>query len=150
VDASLRDTEGMAAPDPFSDPDELFDVVDSRGRPTGQVKRRADVHRDGDWHRSLHCWVTDESGERPLLIFQRRGRHKDTWPLRLDPTVGGHFAHGESLEDALREIEEEIGRAAALSDLRYLGRRVCVNHTPGVRDHELQIYGAMSRSEGEG
>ena len=45
--------------DRFTNPDELFDVLDAAGRPTGRAKRRADVHRDGDWHRALHCWVLD-------------------------------------------------------------------------------------------
>ena len=39
------------------DPDELFDVVDAGGNLTGIVKRRGDVHRDGDWHRAIHVWV---------------------------------------------------------------------------------------------
>jgi len=31
-------------------------------------------------------------------VLQRRGAQKDTWPLKLDVTVGGHFAAGETLE----------------------------------------------------
>jgi isopentenyldiphosphate isomerase len=123
--------------DPYTDPNELFDVLDATGRPTGEVKRRADVHRDGDWHRSFHCWVLSES--QPALIYQRRGLHKDTWPGRLDVTVGGHYRHGETLEDVVREVEEEIGRSVRLEDLRHLGRRVCVNEQEsGIRDRELQ------------
>jgi isopentenyldiphosphate isomerase len=125
--------------DPYTDPGELFDVYDSAGRPAGYSKRRAEVHRDGDWHRSFHCWVTSEAGSVPCLLLQRRGLHKDTWPNRLDATVGGHFAAGETLEDVVREVEEEIGRAAALAELTRLGLRVCVNEQErGVRDRELQ------------
>ncbi|MBI3970512.1 MAG: NUDIX domain-containing protein [Chloroflexi bacterium] len=128
--------------DPFSNPDELFDVYDGAGRPAGRVKRRADVHRDGDWHRSFHCWVACEAGRAdgaPALLLQRRGPHKDTWPNRLDVSVGGHYRAGEVLVDVLREVEEEIGRAARLEDLVYLGRRVYVGEQePGVRDRELQ------------
>ncbi len=125
--------------DPYTDPDELFDVLDGAGRPTGRAKRRADVHRDGDWHRALHCWVLDESGATPHVLFQRRGAYKDTWPSRLDVTVGGHYAHGEALADVLREIEEEIGCAARLEDLIPLGVRIAVNEREdGVRDREIQ------------
>jgi isopentenyldiphosphate isomerase len=134
-------TEPVTQPvtDPYTNPDELFDVYDGAGRPTGRTKRRADVHRDGDWHRSLHCWVTSEGGAKPALLLQRRGAHKDTWPSRLDVTVGGHFAAGETLADVVREVEEEIGRAVAIESLVRLGRRVCVNEQErGVLDCELQ------------
>jgi isopentenyldiphosphate isomerase len=128
--------------DPYTNPDELFDVLDGTGRLTGRAKRRADVHRDGDWHRALHCWVLDESpevGGRPHLLLQRRGAHKDTWPLYLDVTVGGHYAHGERLQDVLREVEEEIGVAVRLDQLVRLGTRIAVGEREdGVKDREIQ------------
>ncbi|HEU5318833.1 MAG TPA: NUDIX domain-containing protein [Chloroflexota bacterium] len=132
-----------AASDPYTNPDELFDVLDSRGNPTGRTKRRADVHRDGDWHRAFHCWVLDESDPAaPYLLYQRRGAHKDTWPSKLDVTVGGHYAHGETLRDVVREVEEEIGRVVGLEDLAHLGTRVAVGGMEdGVNDREIQdIY----------
>src|SRR5687767_2706683 len=100
------------------DPRELFDVVTADGRPTGRTKARAEVHRDGDWHRSLHVWVAGigEDGE-PFLTFQRRGFGKDTWPGLLDATVGGHYRAGEGLTEALREVEEEIGLRVTAGDL---------------------------------
>ena len=39
------------------DPNELFDVVHADGSPTGRSKPRWQVHRDGDWHRSIHVWI---------------------------------------------------------------------------------------------
>ncbi|MDP9469264.1 MAG: NUDIX domain-containing protein [Chloroflexota bacterium] len=122
------------------DPRERFDLVLPNGTPTGRTKARAEVHRDGDWHRAVHVWVAgvgeDGSG---FLLFQRRVLGKDTWPGRLDATVGGHYRAGEGLAQALREVEEEIGITVAENDLRRLGVRLCVNEAePGVRDHELQ------------
>src|SRR5919204_6713689 len=96
----------LPASDRLAEADELFDVYDGAGRPTGRVKRRGDVHRDGDWHRSFHCWVLCESEANPALLLQRRGPHKDTWPNRLDSSVGGHFRAGETLDEVLREVEE--------------------------------------------
>ena len=125
------------------DPRERFDVVLADGTPTGRTKERVLVHRDGDWHRSVHVWIAgiggEDGGNEPFLLFQRRGFGKDTWPGRLDATVGGHFRAGEGLAEALREVEEEVGVAAAPAALRRLGTRVCVNEAePGVVDHELQ------------
>jgi isopentenyldiphosphate isomerase len=121
------------------DPRELFDVVTFEGCPTGRTKARAEVHRDGDWHRAVHVWVTGVGDEGPFLTFQRRSLAKDTWPGRLDATVGGHYRAGEGLVETLRETEEEIGVSVELADLSYIGKRICINDgEAGVRDHELQ------------
>ena len=122
------------------DPHERFDVVRADGVPLGFSKPRAEVHRDGDWHRSLHVWV---AGEDPALgrfiMFQRRGLGKDTWPGKLDVTVGGHLRTGEGVDEALREVEEEIGVAVTADDLRPLGVHVSASEEePGIRDRELQ------------
>lgn len=84
--------------------DELLDVLAADGTKVA-VKRRADVHRDGDWHGAFHLWVLcgDE------LLLQRRGAHKQAWPNRLDATAAGHLAAGEAVLDGLREAEEELG-----------------------------------------
>lgn len=127
--------------EPYTDPDELFDVCDALGRPLGLRKRRADVHRDGDWHRSIHCWVVGQYRDgTPYIVFQRRSDSKDTSPGKLDATVGGHLAAGESVEDALRESREEIGLSLTMSDLLPLGVRQAATDTePGVRDYEVQF-----------
>jgi isopentenyldiphosphate isomerase len=121
------------------DPAERFDIVRADGSPTGRTKARGAVHRDGDWHRAIHVWVMGEAGDGPFLLFQQRSERKDTWPGRLDATVGGHLRAGETLTDALREVEEEIGAAAPPDKLRPLGVRICANEgEAGVVDRELQ------------
>jgi isopentenyldiphosphate isomerase len=126
--------------EPAQDPGEPFDVITADGRPTGRVKTRAEIHRDGDWHRAIHVWVAgvDNRGA-PFLTFQRRSPDKDTWPARYDATVGGHYRAGETLAETVREVEEEIGIVPDLSDLQPLGVRVCANETqPGIVDREIQ------------
>lgn len=122
------------------DPDELFDIVNEDGSPTGRTKRRADVHRDGDWHRAIHIWVWGVDDDGPYLLMNQRGRHKDTWPLALDATVGGHLGAGETVEDAYREVEEEIGIAVEPQRLQFLYTRARVSdgHLPGIVDRERQ------------
>lgn len=123
-------------PDPW---DELFDVVTRDGEPTGHAKPRAAVHRDGDWHRSFHCWVGwhGDDGE-PLVLFQRRSMQKDTEPDKLDVAVGGHYRAGETLNDVVREIDEEIGIAVRLDDVIPVGRRWAENIRGGWVDREIQ------------
>ena len=122
------------------DPGEPFDVITADGRPTSRVKTRAEVHRDGDWHRAIHVWVAsvDDRGT-PFLTFQQRSPHKDTWPARYDATVGGHYRAGETLAETVREVEEEIGIVPDLRVLRPVGVRVCANEAlPGIVDREIQ------------
>ena len=128
------------APSPAQDPDEPFDVVRADGTPTGIVKPRGQIHRDGDWHRALHVWIAgiDDEGD-AFLMFQRRSPRKDTWPNRFDATVGGHYRAGETFTESLREIEEEIGISPEGLALLPLGVRVCANEgEAGIMDRELQ------------
>jgi isopentenyldiphosphate isomerase len=121
------------------DPTELFDVLTAEGQPTGRVKKRGDVHRDGDWHASIHVWVFGIDRGGPYLAFQRRGRFKDTLPLKLDATVGGHLRSGETVEQTMREVQEEIGRSVTIGALLPVGIRLGVSeNVPGIIDREIQ------------
>lgn len=126
--------------------DELFDILDAAGNPTGMAKPRGEVHRDGDWHRGLHVWVYGHgAGGHPRVLFQRRSMSKDTWPGALDVTVGGHFRSGETLAETLRETEEEIGLKAGVNDLILLGRRFIEDFGHGYIDRELdEVYALRS------
>ena len=136
------------------DPGELFDLFNRDGAPLGVSKARRDVHRDGDWHRSLHVWVVLREGSgvagasrAPCLLFQRRSLEKDTWPGALDVAVTGHLRAGEAILDGLREAREEIGLELGPDDVVRLGRRRRADeHTPGVRDCELQEIFATATS----
>jgi isopentenyldiphosphate isomerase len=120
--------------------EEYFDTCDVRGHPTGLRKPRQLVHRDGDWHCCLHCWLAYyDPCHGPAVLFQRRAARKDTWPGRLDTTVAGHLRAGESLAEAMREVSEEIGLELSLSQVEYLGLRINVDDpAPGLRDREFQ------------
>lgn len=98
--------------------DELLDVLDEHGNPTGEQKPRSAVHQDGDWHRAFHLWVVREG---QLVVLQRRAEGKDLEPLKLDVTVGGHYRAGEMFVDVLREAEEEIGLVLRPGQATYLG-----------------------------
>ncbi|MGE3798177.1 MAG: NUDIX domain-containing protein, partial [Thermomicrobiales bacterium] len=118
---------------------ELFDVLDADGQPTGVTKRRAEIHRGGDWHRAVHIWVYGLRNREPFLLFQRRSSQKDTSPGRLDATVGGHFGAGETIEDVWREVQEELGIPAIPGEMRFAGVRVRSNETrQKIIDREIQ------------
>lgn len=114
---------------------ERFDVLSADGLPTGVVKDRDAVHRDGDWHRCGHVWIA--SGDRVLL--QRRALMKESWPGLWDITVAGHVSAGEdSLSAAIREAREELGLELSPSELQPLGTlRYHVALRPGYIENEF-------------
>lgn len=115
---------------------ELIDVLDERGLPTGEVKPRDAVHRDGDWHRCLHLWVTGPDG----VLLQRRAATKDSWPGYLDASAAGHLTAGETWQDALREAHEELGLDVGPDDVRVLGERPLSDRPrPGMVNREHQV-----------
>lgn len=115
--------------------DELIDVLDERGGPTGEAVPKSEAHRRGLWHRCFHCWILDPAG--PYLLVQRRAAQKDTWPGRLDVTAAGHLRSGEEPLDGLRELEEELGISAAPGRLIPLGIRRIEQKIPGGCDREF-------------
>lgn len=127
---------------PAQDPTERFDLVDEEGAALGVSKARAEVHRDGDWHQSLHLWVVlrgREGGpEGDRVLLQRRSAAKDTHASKVDVSVAGHLRAGESIDDAFREAEEEIGLPLRASDAVRLWVRRSVLRTATVYDRELQ------------
>jgi len=138
--------------------DELLDVLSPEGTPIG-TKRRADVHRDGDWHGAFHLWVL--SGD--SVILQRRGSHKTAWPGRLDASAAGHLAAGETPLDGLREAEEELGVRYRADQLTNCGTFTVdetqadgtanreFQHVFAVRDDRpLAAFTAFDREELEG
>lgn len=86
---------------------EYFDILDERGTPTGKTKLRAEVHRDGDWHRSIDIWVINLHNE---ILLQKRAMQKESYPGLWEVSCSGHVGAGEeSLPSAVREIHEELG-----------------------------------------
>ena len=97
---------------------ERIDVLTADGVPTGIVKPKPDVHRDGDWHRAAHVWIVASDGR---VMLQRRALVKLTWPGLWDVSVAGHVSAGETpVEAAIRETREEIGLRITAEDLTHI------------------------------
>lgn len=100
--------------------EEQFDYYDEAGNWLG-IASRGEVHARGLWHRSIHCWLARRDGERRLVLFQQRCTDKDTFPSYFDITAAGHLSAGETMRDAAREIEEELGARVPYEALLPLG-----------------------------
>jgi isopentenyldiphosphate isomerase len=123
-----------------NDPNELLEVFDRTGRPTGHAKSRATIHLDGDWHQAFHCWILRDAGRQ--VVLQRRSLLKDTFAGRWDAAAAGHWRFGESAADAAREIGEELGIDVRFDELEHRGRERASGHFPnGLIDREFhQVY----------
>ena len=117
--------------------DELLDILDESGLPTGEVVPKGEAHRLGLWHRCFHCWICGSDPGGSYLLLQRRAAAKDTWPGYLDVTAAGHLASGEETVDGLREVEEELGLRIEPERLVPLGTRSVEQEIPGGCDREL-------------
>jgi 8-oxo-dGTP diphosphatase len=98
---------------------EFFDILDEQGNKTGKIKARSEVHRDGDWHKSIHIWIVNDKDE---ILMQRRSPNKDSHPNMWDISSAGHLTAGdEPLQGAIREIKEELGVDVLPSQLKLIG-----------------------------
>jgi isopentenyldiphosphate isomerase len=86
--------------------DELIDILDAKGNPTGTTELKSYAHRMGLFHAAVHIWFYTVDGK---VLLQQRGKDKDTHPLLWDVSVAGHIGAGEAIElSAIREVKEEI------------------------------------------
>ena len=126
---------GTSTTDEASADAELLDVLDADGHPTGERKPRGDVHRDGDWHRTVHVWVARSDSH---VLVQRRAEGKRIEPGKLDVSVGGHLVAGELDIDVVREVEEELGLVLSFGSLTYLGTAATERNYDDYLDREFQ------------
>jgi len=116
---------------PGQDPRELIDVyrppVDEhagfaiRDDMLDPIKRKSRkmVHRDGDWHRSVHAWLVHPPSR--SVVIQKRTEWKDTNPNMWDVSAAGHITSGDSSElTVFKELEEELGFDADGCNIVYL------------------------------
>ncbi|MFD3447937.1 NUDIX domain-containing protein [Microbacteriaceae bacterium 4G12] len=100
---------------------EWLTIYDEKGHVLGK-KLRDDIHRDGDWHETFHCWLIECSEEKQYIYFQLRSYDKKDFPGRYDITAAGHISYKEPvLAGGVREIEEELGVNVKPEELIYAG-----------------------------
>jgi len=87
---------------------EYLDIYDEYMNKIG-TEARDTVHKNGLWHKTVHCWMYDDMGN---IYFQIRMDSK-----KLYTTASGHVLAGETVRDAFRrEIHEEIGLDMDVTD----------------------------------
>ncbi|MEI7026274.1 NUDIX hydrolase [Paenibacillus sp. y28] len=100
---------------------EQFDVLDAQMNKIGTASRQQ-VHAQGLWHQTFHCWILQQAGGgQGKLLLQLRHPDKETFPNRFDISCAGHLTSGETVEDGVRELEEELGLSVPAQALTYCG-----------------------------
>lgn len=95
---------------------ELFDILDMNGLPTGKTKPRGIPFEEGEYRRVVHIVILSGDGK---MLIQQRQFFKSGYPGQWDLTVGGSALAGENgREAAQRELEEEIGLKIDFSNIR--------------------------------
>lgn len=120
--------------------DELVEIWDSTGKPTGRVALKSDAHKNGWFHPTVHIWFYTASGQ---ILLQKRALTKDTFPGLWDVSVAGHLGAGEDpVNGATREIREEIGVEIEKSELKQIGiHKATHRHGNAILDCEYHhIY----------
>lgn len=105
-------------------------------RPAG-VSTRQEIHEQGLWHETFHCWLYFQKNEELFLYFQQRASQKRDFPNEFDITAAGHLLAGETILDGLREVEEELGLALAPDELQSIGHFPVEIDLPGFHDKEF-------------
>lgn len=119
---------------------EILDIYDAKLHHIGTAARE-EVHKKGYWHQTFHCWIIREENDEHYVLFQIRDRSKDVAPNKLDITAAGHLKAGETKEDGLRELREELGLDVTVKNLIYLGIRITASENEKQINKEFaQVY----------
>ncbi|MEK5040608.1 NUDIX hydrolase [Sporosarcina sp. FSL K6-3457] len=94
---------------------------------------RDEVHRQGLWHETFHCWLVDDE----FVYIQKRSAVKKDFPNLFDITAAGHILATETIADGIREVEEELGLVVELSQISPKGVVRDVIELPGFLDCEF-------------
>lgn len=116
--------------------DELIDIIDQHGHPTGVSAPKSEIHNKGHYHNTAHLWLYTAEGQ---ILLQQRAASKVICPLLWDVSVAGHIDAGETPEQGIiRETKEEIGLDISEDKLIKIGVFECFQtYNNGIIDNEF-------------
>ena len=76
---------------------ELFDVIDSKGNPAGQIVSREKAHAEGIPHRTAHIWIIRKKEGRVQILLQKRSQNKDSFPGKFAKEFHGKMFRDEEI-----------------------------------------------------
>lgn len=100
--------------------EEYLDIYDDDRILVGSASR-TEVHNEGYWHKTFHCWVLRIQNNKLCILFQKRQADKETYPNLYDISSAGHLSTGEGIEEGVRELKEELGIEVEFKELYDIG-----------------------------
>ena len=98
-----------------------------------------EIHQKGLWHQTVAFWLFNPK-ER-VVYLQLRGPKNRVGPNTFDATSSGHLSSGESKEDGVRELKEELGFSILPEKCIYFKMYKNIVHLPNYINHEFcHIY----------
>ena len=76
--------------------EEIFDIIDTQGNPTGETVTREKAYAEGIPHRTAHIWIIREKYGRTEVLLQKRSMNKDSFPGKFDTSSAGHIQAGHT------------------------------------------------------
>lgn len=99
--------------------EELLDIYNEDGNPTGEIKTYDYVHLHGLLHKTVHVWIVNSKGQ---ILLQKRVKTMRAFPSHWDISASGHISSGEtSVEAAQNETKGELGVTISYSSFIFLG-----------------------------
>ena len=108
---------------------ELCDVVDQFGNRTGRIVERGTKLEPDEFYLVVQVWIRDEKNN---YLIQQRGLQLKSGPGVWATTAGYVIAGEESVDAAIREVEEELGLQLSSSHLKRIDRHVLDNRVEDV------------------
>ncbi len=97
---------------------ELFDLYDNERKALGRVHQRGVPLPKDIYHVVVSVWTINE---RQQILLTLRSPQKHLKPNLWESTSGSVHAGEDSMEAALRELQEETGIVAASEEITFLG-----------------------------
>lgn len=118
----------------------LIDIFTDRYDHVGTEEKK-EAHRQGLWHRTFSALALNPTTRRVVLQKKAPGRYSFERPDYADITVGGHYHAGETVEDGVREVHEELGLPTTYVDLHPIGlRQTAVTLAEDYIEREFQHW----------
>jgi isopentenyldiphosphate isomerase len=98
---------------------ELLDIRDRQGNKTGKIIQRGEPFLDGEYSLVVHIYICNSKGD---YLIQKRSRKKRLLPGIWDITAGAVISGEESIDGAIREVQEEIGIVVNKEAMTFVNR----------------------------
>lgn len=127
--------------------EELFDIYNEDGTPSGKTVLRSEAHEKGILHAAVHIYVYRLRSGRVEILLQKRADDKDSFPSCRDTSCAGHVsAGGTFLYTVTKELSEELGICVPEGRAEHLFTKLITKNNVfhGKPFNDREVYGVYA------